>query len=1108
MASTPVKITDVGELALFEDPDLFFHRLGECKLANGDSRSDCSVSVSRDTGHAYIAVGSRLYVAKTRDLESWLSKIDDSDSVPSLPTLFEEQGPALEVSWVAPGTITSLSLTQDGSLLAAAAGGRVHAFRATDLASVWESSGGEQDATTVGFSGRSLAILGATGRLSVVDLVGSSADATSQRASEVCRAGVSSFSFSPPSLSKLAFAVDDEVRIYDLASGSVERSIKLTCNDALLDDNLRMRVDGLVWIKDRAIVASAEISPDEDRLVTMLCLTWTSDHDVGGDGDGFELQELYKTDVSPACPPDQSNQMLVGASIRAWDGTAILAHKGIFDGHIRPFISSAGAAGTTSLAFENITEDKLCIRIPNGPRDADNCVMNICLDFTMGPACPHPLDNQADDLRGFPRAWILTSDGLLRAYIMGSVAGRPAVCFEACPIPPVDDLVVTGGGGGGGRIREVASDDTGDATSGDRGDDGGNALLMAGMSAALDDDSDLGEPASDDDDAGRETQEARTQDAPKTLLTSAPVATKVSPVPYLTAVLDPKPAERKTPDVPFPQAALKQAGGDFPRIEAEFLDALHATRVLERETYGVMSSSMKDLTSLRGATNALLERARRAVDELADVRERFTDVAASMNESCGRVDAMPLFQRVESAGRGAMDAKRRGLDALLASAKESAKEQVKQLSFAAEELCETMSILQDEHRHSTHDHPIRALEESVAAQSAIICNQTSRVNALWETVKPSQSFSARPSFRPSPTQLTLLHVSPKHDRPKWVTLAGHDPATNMDVNNSFLFRSGIDDDALLVSDELAADILERAIGGGKGGVRLTVVQRAKPGPRRLSAALQPLKPIEFAEIPEPVAFVEQELKVVVPMKAAAGEKPVVAAAVRPLVADSSSVQPPVPSFGMLAKSKTMMAAAVEQATVPVPKPQVSGSSSIQPPVPSFGMLQQSKAMMAAAVPVGKPAAVAAVAAERPAAVGSSSGMMASPAVGSSNASFGGGFGAGFGGMSGFGQASAFGQTAFGQPAGFSRPTTVFGAGMSTSTTGVTQSSPFASSSSPFGAVATQAPSSSPFGAVATQAPSSSPFGAVATQAPSSSPFGGQAPLSSTPGGGKMWTPRK
>jgi hypothetical protein len=43
----------------------------------------------------------------------------------------------------------------------------------------------------------------------------------------------------------LAFGVDDEVRFYDLSSGLVERSVKLTCDDVMRDDKLAMRVDGL-----------------------------------------------------------------------------------------------------------------------------------------------------------------------------------------------------------------------------------------------------------------------------------------------------------------------------------------------------------------------------------------------------------------------------------------------------------------------------------------------------------------------------------------------------------------------------------------------------------------------------------------------------------------------------------------------------------------------------------------------------------------------------------------------------------------------------------------------------------------------------------------------
>ena len=1110
MASTPVQITDVDELAFYEDPDFFFYRLGETKIANEGSRSDCSVTVSRDTGHAYIAVGSRLYIAKTRDLESWLSKIDDSDSVPSLPTLFEEQGGALEVSWTAPGTITSLSLTQDGGLLAVAASGRVHVFRATDLACVWETSGGDQDATTVGFSGRHLAILGATGRLNVVHLDASGGDAidpTPQRASEVCRAGVSSFAFSPPLRDQLAFGVDDEVRFYDLSSGTVERSVKLTCDDVLRDgddddDNkLKMRVDGLVWTKDRGIMVSAEISPDGDRLVTILCLTWTSDRD----GVGYELQELYPTDVSHTCPPDLSNQMLVGATVSGWDEAAIISHKGNFDGHIRPFISLEGASGT-SIAFENITEDKLCIRIPNAPGDEDNCVRNICLDFTMGPACPHPLDDQAEDLQGFPRAWILTSDGLLRAYIMGSVSGRPSVCSEARPIPEVADLVVDTAGGSmrglnGGRGT------LGEASGGSDG--GGNALLMAGMAAELDDASDSSELASDGDDLGREAQERHVQNTPKTLFafsapvvsevpTIAPAATQASSSPPTKSGLDLKPVEPNTPEVPFPQAALAQAGGDFPRIEAEFLQALHTTRELERETYGIMSSSMDDLRRLRGATNALLERARCAVDDLAVVRDRFADVATSLNDSCGKVDAMPLFQRVNMAcddpdGRsanGAKDAKRRGLDSLLASSKESVKEQLKQLSFAAEELRETMSILQEESRRSAHDHPIHALEESVAAQAAIVENQTSRINALWDVVKPKVSFSACSLFRPSPTRSSMLHVSPKHDRPKWVTLAGDNSVTDFDANNAFHPHSGIGGDAAFVSDVLAADILGRAVGNARGAVRLTVARRAQHGPRRLSSTLQPLEPIDLADIPEPVAFVEQKLNVVVPAMTAAVEKPkvpvslgqapsvAVSAAAKPAAAGSSGGQPPIPSFGMLEKSKNMMAAAAKPAAVPAAEPAVSAS-------------------------LGQAPSVAVSAAAKPS------------VAGSGPVSSGGGFGAAFGGVSsgasgqaGFGQASGFGTTPFSVVAGQAPSSSPFGqAG------GFGQASGFGTT--PFSVVAGQAPSSSPFGqATFGQAggASSSPnvFGSGgAGQVPSSSPFGqaafGQA---NSKGSSNMWAPRK
>ena len=222
--------------------------------------------------------------------------------------------------------------------------------------------------------------------------------------------------------------------MYDLVSSSIEGRVKLTCFDVTENDGMTMRVDGMVWTRERTIMVSAEVVPDGDRLVTMLCLSWTGD--IGGNGEvAFTLQELYPSDVSRECTADR--QMLVGACVREWDRAAVLAHQGIFDGHIRPFVSVDGA-----VAFENITEDKLCLRLPNAPDDGDNCIRSVGLDCTTGPPCPHPLDDQADDLRGFPRAWILTSDGVLRAYILASVSGRPPPCVDPRPVPVVVGSVI------------------------------------------------------------------------------------------------------------------------------------------------------------------------------------------------------------------------------------------------------------------------------------------------------------------------------------------------------------------------------------------------------------------------------------------------------------------------------------------------------------------------------------------------------------------------------------------------------------------------------------------------------------------------------------------
>jgi len=164
-------------------------------------------------------------------------------------------------------------------------------------------------------------------------------------------------------------------------------------------------------------------------IASILCLSFLADGNetdalsyfISWEGNlgttkNFIFEELFPQEIKVR----GLKQCLANAYLKDWR-TLVTSHTAITDDHIRVFTLEGG-----HVTFSNINDDSLSIKIPNASGDGDDDVMNRVTDIgvlaTVSPlSCPHPLDSNAPDIENQPRIFVLTSDGILRVYMFGSL---------------------------------------------------------------------------------------------------------------------------------------------------------------------------------------------------------------------------------------------------------------------------------------------------------------------------------------------------------------------------------------------------------------------------------------------------------------------------------------------------------------------------------------------------------------------------------------------------------------------------------------------------------------------------------------------------------------
>lgn len=592
--------------------------------------------------------------------------------------------------------VSSLVLTRDGALLTIICGTRISVYSTSDIENGSVSSLWDIDMNNpvchIEWEPREnshlLSVLTDCGDLFLLNV-------SVKILLDSCKvdSNVRSFSWKPTG-GMMVVASGDFVYLFDAVSHSRSKNMQLTTIDVEENCASIEMVDGSIWLGDKSVIVTCqELVDEEELLVAHLSLTWTGDSLPESEQD-ISIHELFPATVESSVPP---KQMLIGAVIPEW-GVLVSSHQGIADGHIRVFSNDG-----SDISFDPIVEDALSIRIPGGPDDVDNFVRKIGIDQTTGISCPHPVDATAPDLENLPGVWILTSDGMLRLYALGSLANTKVVTNKP--------LATTG-------TRCVFFKEMSD--------------VALGLQTALP------ENESDEfleEDSSDEGSDEETSEVPvgKSLETKIVPERAPEPVPGAVSIETSERHVSDDPEIAYPASSLSNCPGDIPRIEKEFLTDLFTSRLLEFQSFKTLASSIEKVKSqsLRDKTNALMPRMRAPSIELSDLQSGFDTLLSSVKEAYSKMEAMPLFQGKQSCIQGKEG---KPLDASLLNVREAIKSQLKSLRFSCEELQETLSSFGEsgkQNRGYSNSNPWGSLKQSVYAQDMIIKDQVAKINELW-----------------------------------------------------------------------------------------------------------------------------------------------------------------------------------------------------------------------------------------------------------------------------------------------------------------------------------------------------------------------------------------
>lgn len=424
-----------------------------------------------------------------------------------------------------------------------------------------------------------------------------------------------------------------------------------------------------------------------------------------------------------------SRQCLVGALLQEWH-VIVSSHQGYLDDHIKVFSYTKDKP-----EFASITEDALSIRIPNGPDDTDNHILTLGIDRSSDKiSCPHPIDKNAGDIENLPRVWILTSDGILREYIFGSLN------YESCTISK-KMLHRYEGQIWGPRMDVVDSSREADLLT----------AINVKLSGSDDDFDDLTEPK---DAPGAYQLPEAPMLRPDTITPTTESHSRAEDVKFDLRLeahnemdnakgrisLGSRNDELGNDDLeipPLPESRISHLTGDFPGIEKDFLSTLFESRKMEFTCFTKLNISLQgmDLPALREETLKLFSFSFDKREYLRSVRERLNTLIANATRAYARIQAMPHFYRK---GDRKSEIHRDKLDMKLHRLKERIKSRIKACRFAAEDLQETISCLVEQAPKQFQSDGFGSysqyitLKDSITSQDGILKSQVERIERLYK----------------------------------------------------------------------------------------------------------------------------------------------------------------------------------------------------------------------------------------------------------------------------------------------------------------------------------------------------------------------------------------
>ncbi len=490
-------------------------------------------------------------------------------------------------------------------------------------------------------------------------------------------------------------------------------TVQVISQDVAQDDGQALLVEGLRYLSANSILVLSRLLEEGAHTDLAPCgiLSWP----VGQypqDAIQLTLAEFFAMNLAPPSDIEESSftfsvsnttdsdlrapPCLVSATVSGW-GANVFTHMHAYDDHIKIVEQQQDL-----IQGIEVTDDKLAIRIPNAPGDANNYVVGLGFDLSLhgagGIAVEHPTDDTAPDLQPQPVLWVATSDGVLRAYSFGSTKDRPGVVQSTDVALPAAPKIVNNVADEDNELEKEKSNVPSD-------------VAAAAAAALPESESDFEE----EEEEGEIEVVTAKEPEPKPVFgfASPPIPATVAPPPALPAfsfagpspssqptsfgfvaappaapaaipkppppVLpppaaasaakplpveveeeeseeapeEPRPARSQTAIV-APAARLQDAGEEAATLERDFLKSLEETRSLEASIHDAIADALRgahavvgsqaDFEKLRHQVYTLQSDVTDASETLAGLRGEFEALALGVKEGYMRMEAMPAFQ--------------------------------------------------------------------------------------------------------------------------------------------------------------------------------------------------------------------------------------------------------------------------------------------------------------------------------------------------------------------------------------------------------------------------------------------------------------------------------